>query len=97
MYQVGSSGTVQVNSPTDWIRPTAAASASFDVMFSGPGALYQLGGPANTWLSLASDRSIGVQQLTPGSSGAIPVTVSIRYNGGPALASRAYTMTAVAL
>lgn len=81
---------VQIDTSTDWVRPVAAASGTFEVKFtlsSGDTPTGTLG----TWLSLDTDRAIGFSSELSAKSA--DVLAEIRYDGGSVIDSATYTLT----
>jgi hypothetical protein len=96
VYSITSgAGTVQLDSSTDWIRPTTLASVNFEVQATlNSGSL--AGGTTGSWLTLDTDRAWSVAATAPGSQSA-NLTIEIRYASGPTLASNTYTLNATVL
>jgi hypothetical protein len=93
------SGTTQINSSTDWIIPNGSASGDYQVMIhEDSGTLNRLfQDKIDTWLSLAGDRDWGVfRSISAPGSKTCTVTLSIRKNGGPVIATAVYVLTAEA-
>jgi hypothetical protein len=94
VYAVASSGTSQIDTATDWVRPTSVASGSFEVratLNSG-----SVTGTVGSWESLSTDRTWSVAAAAPGTQAA-NVTIEIRYGSGPVLASGTYDISAQVL
>lgn len=88
----GTAGTVQIDTTTDWVRPTTAVSALFEIRATlDSGSLSS--GTVDTWLTLDNDRTWAVAADAPGSQSA-SLTLEIRYAGGATLTSNTYTLLA---
>ena len=83
---------VQIDTGTDWIRPTAANDGLYEVratIISG-----SVTGTTGSWLTLDTDRVWYVNETVDGSATTASFTIEIRYNGGAVLDSATYTLQA---
>lgn len=86
-----SGGTAQIDSSTDWIRPTSEASSSHEIyceVLTGS----VTGDSTGTWLAMTADRSWS-RSSTSGLQTA-SIRLHIRYNGGSTLNSGDYSLEA---
>lgn len=84
-------GYSQIGGSTDWIIPRESASSSYEVMLTvqqnAPNFNFDSTG---LWLAMSQTRKWNYRRTTSGGTN-VQWTVSIRLNGGPTLATRAYS------
>ena len=98
MYkQINFGGYTQIDSSTDWVRPTTSSPGLYEVRYTGlTGSAIFTGTTAeDTWHSMSSgDWILRQRQLGGGfDSTSSTFTVEIRLNGGAVLDSASYTLT----
>jgi hypothetical protein len=94
VYAVAVPSTAQISTATDWIRPAALASGSYEARATvNSGALS--GGTTGSWLALSSDREWYCEQLITGTKTA-NITIEIRISGS-VLTSGVYDLTATTI
>lgn len=96
VYRDIGAGYQQINSATDWIRPTTAASGTYSVRATQTGStgIGTRSGTLNTWLALSVDR---IWSITRNASGTATWTLTIEISddgGSTVLDSGTVTLTA---
>jgi len=97
VYKRSNFGTyTQVDSSTDWVRPTTSSPGLYEVRFTGltGSALFTSTAAEDAWHSLSSGDFILRQRVLGGGfdSAISTFTVEIRLNGGAVLSSASYTL-----
>lgn len=83
-------GFIQIDADTDWIRPTAYASAAYELRCTVESGTLS-SGTADTWLAMDDNRTFSVV-AGPGQFATATITIEIRL-GGTVLASGVYTLS----
>lgn len=95
--QLNGGSDVQINTATDWIRPTAAASSDYEVRHqsqTGDTSSYT-GDLTSTWQDMSQQRNGQVLDATITAGGkSVTQTVEMRKNGGSVLSSATITISA---
>lgn len=91
-------GTLQLSEGTDWVRPAAAAPGFYEVRYTNltpaSAPLDSATAAEDVWHGLSSGDFILSQSRSGSGSDTSTFDIEIRLNGGPALASASYTLTA---
>ncbi|MFW6027791.1 MAG: hypothetical protein ACOC91_03190, partial [bacterium] len=83
---------VQIDSETDWIRPTSEAPGLYEVRYTDHSG-DPINGTENSWYSLTSGAEFWINRTSPGKNSAT-FRLEIRRDGGPVLASGFYSLSA---
>ena len=89
----------QIDTATDWVRPTGRASSTFDVRANivsetEDGFNAGLSDLFGTWLPMSTDREWVVTEATTGFTSTGTLTLLVRYNNSATLDSANYSMSA---
>jgi hypothetical protein len=89
-HQTPGAGYTQLSSSTDWCIPNKDASIRFEVKLDVVSGTPDIGDTTGVWHNLSIDREWIITSTTDPEINIWEWTLSIRYNGGPTLASATY-------
>lgn len=91
----GTASWTQVDTGTDWVRPTTSAPGLYEVRFTASNNTPTSSTVAeDVWHSLSSGDFIVYNSITGTGQKSSTFTIEIRYDGGSVLDSASYTITA---